>query len=358
MAITVDGFAGVDNSTIHRNIIYTYGANVGISLRNVKALANTPPGQTQTFRYLEVSDNIVTMLGQTGKAQGIELNNAALGLIGNYVGGTPDGTAQNADYKSNAIFAGRTEWQAALSRFSVLKESMILKDSLLRQASDSQAQTLLAEKTGLQNEYDSISNVLTTWWSAQVAQRDLQLAQLTVQNNAITTGANVQATNERSVNRALLSRVLPQNRNLSSQDYSDLAAIAAQCALDGGAAVHRARAILDWAKDTSRIWPENCGSNVQGPGEDRNGAIRTEGSTLYRVFPNPATSDLVVECQGIVTDRDLRATLYNTFGQPILQAVLTGPTNPLSLREMPAGVYWLTIREKGRMVHQQVIIKN
>lgn len=278
MAITVDGFAGVDNSTIHHNTIYTYGAKAGISWRNVKALANTPPGQTQTFRYLEVSANIVTMLGQTGKAQGIELNNAALGLIGNYVGGTPDGTAQNADYKSNAIFAGRTEWQAALSRFSVLKESMILKDSLLRQASDSQAQTLLAEKTGLQNEYDSISNVLTTWWSAQVAQRDLQLAQLTVQNNAITTGANVQATNERLVNRVLLSRVLPQNRNLSSQ--------------------------------------------------------------------------------GIVADRDLRATLYNTFGQPILQAVLTGPTNPLSLREMPAGVYWLTIREKGRMVHQQVIIKN
>ena len=85
--------------------------------------------------------------------------------------------------------------------------------------------------------------------------------------------------------------------------------------------------------------------------------VETRMEPRYRVFPNPASSDLTIQCPE--ADGKVRtATLYNTLGQPVLQADLTGPLSPVSVQMLPTGVYWLTIREKGRMVHQQAVIKN
>ena len=85
--------------------------------------------------------------------------------------------------------------------------------------------------------------------------------------------------------------------------------------------------------------------------------IETRMEHRYRVFPNPASSDLTIQCPE--ADGKVRtATLYNTLGQPVLQADLTGPLSPVSVQMLPTGVYWLTIREKGRIVHRQAIIKN
>ena len=53
-----------------------------------------------------------------------------------------------------------------------------------------------------------------------------------------------------------------------------------------------------------------------------------------------------------------RATLYNTFGQSMLETIFTGSSHTLSLQSFPAGIYWLIIRENGRIVYQQAVIKN
>ena len=76
----------------------------------------------------------------------------------------------------------------------------------------------------------------------------------------------------------------------------------------------------------------------------------------YQVFPNPTTGEITLRGpEG--TGRTRLAILYNPLGQVVLQTTLVGPIHSLSLRFLPAGVYWLIIREAGRIAHRQILVK-
>jgi len=77
----------------------------------------------------------------------------------------------------------------------------------------------------------------------------------------------------------------------------------------------------------------------------------------YQVFPNPTAGDLTLRSPE--TSGKVRlATLYNALGQPVLQTTLVGAVHSLALGSLPAGLYWLSIREAGQVVYQQLVVKN
>jgi len=84
--------------------------------------------------------------------------------------------------------------------------------------------------------------------------------------------------------------------------------------------------------------------------------VDNEVGAAYRIFPNPTTGDLTV--QGPDLTGEIRsATLYNAIGQPVMQTTFTAATNRLALQSLPAGSYWLSIREAGRILCQQLMVK-
>jgi len=77
----------------------------------------------------------------------------------------------------------------------------------------------------------------------------------------------------------------------------------------------------------------------------------------YQVFPNPTSGDILL--QGPETNGKSRlAILYNALGQPVLRTALVGSRHSISLSSLPPGVYWLSIRQEGHIVHQQKVIKH
>jgi len=65
---------------------------------------------------------------------------------------------------------------------------------------------------------------------------------------------------------------------------------------------------------------------------------------VVKAFPNPANDYLWIE-----TTAGARLTLRNTSGVTVSQTKATGARTRLSLREMPAGVYFLEVQEGGRI---------
>ena len=85
--------------------------------------------------------------------------------------------------------------------------------------------------------------------------------------------------------------------------------------------------------------------------------IENAATSEYRVFPNPTSGDITLRGPAMYGKTQV-ATLYNALGQPVLRTTLVGSIHALALGSLPAGPYWLSIREAGHIVYQQVIVKN
>ena len=85
--------------------------------------------------------------------------------------------------------------------------------------------------------------------------------------------------------------------------------------------------------------------------------IDNAATSEYRVFPNPTSGDITLRGPAMYGKTQV-ATLYNALGQPVLRTTLVGSIHALALGSLPAGPYWLSIREAGHTVYQQVIVKN
>jgi len=81
-----------------------------------------------------------------------------------------------------------------------------------------------------------------------------------------------------------------------------------------------------------------------------------EMAAPYRVFPNPASSDLTIV--GSKITENCTAALYNTLGQSVGEIAILNLENHMSLQSLSTGLYWLCIRREGRVIYQQAVVRN
>ncbi len=71
---------------------------------------------------------------------------------------------------------------------------------------------------------------------------------------------------------------------------------------------------------------------------------------ICRVFPNPATENLTIESDTVIS----KVTLYNYMGSPIAeQSEINNFTTSLSLSNVPPGLYLINIR----FIHGEIITR-
>ena len=75
------------------------------------------------------------------------------------------------------------------------------------------------------------------------------------------------------------------------------------------------------------------------------------------VFPNPVSTTLTVDLQNGVLN-DLRATLFNTLGQPVTPVAELHPSVPTAfdLSNLAAGVYVLKVAGSGVAATQKIVV--
>lgn len=253
----------------------------------------------------------------------------------------PSDSSAAANYYANA--QGLTAQMAAI-------------DTQMLVASPAQQQVLLDQKAALQAQYDTNQQSAELFWQSIQQQRLNTADQLLAQNTAIVT-TTLQGTNEKIWHGIYLSKLLRGDFDLSTGQMSDLESVAYQCPLDGGGVVYAARGAWEMVQDTIIAWVDNCGSSLQeGGGEDRNDSVTT--SAEYKIFPNPVKDILNVDVPASQSDeRNLAIT--DILGNIVTQSALSkkGGILRVPLGTEASGVYWLTIREKGRVVFSSKIIK-
>ena len=76
-----------------------------------------------------------------------------------------------------------------------------------------------------------------------------------------------------------------------------------------------------------------------------------------QAYPNPASTTLTVKPEGGLLN-DLRATLFNTMGQPVTAPVVLHPSVPFEfdLSALAAGVYVLRVEGQGVTASQKVVV--
>ena len=69
----------------------------------------------------------------------------------------------------------------------------------------------------------------------------------------------------------------------------------------------------------------------------------------FSIFPNPARNFINVELAKYLGSKELTYTLVNSFGVEVSMGVLKSDLNKLNIENIPEGVYFLTIFDKGQI---------
>jgi len=237
-----------------------------------------------------------------------------------------------------------------------LMAQMVVIDTLLVAAPDSAQQGLLAQKAALQVQYAANRQAAASFWESHRQQAYSAADQLLAQNEAITT-TTLQGANEKIWRRIQLAKLLRGDFNLSAVQVANLESVAYQCPLDGGGVVYAARAALETIQGWGIAWPDNCAQSLQEEeGEDRSN-LKTGSLMGYRFFPNPVSDMLTVDVPESVSERSLEVT--GILGNITAQLTLSNKRSMsrIPLEGMASGVYWLVIREKGKVVFSSKVIK-
>ncbi|MFC6996482.1 T9SS type A sorting domain-containing protein [Rufibacter roseus] len=83
--------------------------------------------------------------------------------------------------------------------------------------------------------------------------------------------------------------------------------------------------------------------------------IEDELDGRLSVYPNPSTTEFTVELS--TSAKSARVVLYNMNGQPVLNQVLQGPSQTLSVGHLPKGVYVLNLVENQTVIKRKVVVQ-
>lgn len=72
-----------------------------------------------------------------------------------------------------------------------------------------------------------------------------------------------------------------------------------------------------------------------------------DADLLVSVGPNPCRAAFTIKME---SDLELTASLFDLHGRKVRETILTAPVTPVSVENLPAGTYFLTIHHKHRTV--------
>ncbi len=162
--------------------------------------------------------------------------------------------------------------------------------------------------------------------------------------------------NEKSINAIYLETVFIGSRSLTSVQEQTLKTIAALCPMEGGPdAVFQARALASLFR--LPFTPVGCSTNSAG--QEKSEDIAKEiSSTYFSVSPNPTNSMIRADYQ-FTESRERNWALSDVTGRIIYNQLTNddGGNLIISLDKLNRGLYFLVIRENGKVIQSEKIIK-
>ena len=260
------------------------------------------------------------------------------------------GTSALSQMNSNDAAAAENYYNTGQS----LMTQIAAMDVQLATAPSAQYPALQAQKDALLAQYESNRAASEAFWVPRQQQLLNDADSLLIQAEAITT-STLQGANEKVWHRIYLSKLLRGVSILTAQELSDLSIVAAQCPLDGGNVVYAARGALEMLQSSPMVWPDNCGDGLQEGGGGERSQILFEG---YSIAPNP-TKGIILLSFPLSIEANRSVKVYDMLGTSIheLSLPVNESSSTLDLTTLSNGVYWLVVKEKGKMVFNTKIVK-
>jgi hypothetical protein len=86
------------------------------------------------------------------------------------------------------------------------------------------------------------------------------------------------------------------------------------------------------------------------------GISESRDALSFRIYPNPATSHLNIQLPQELQAQDLKLTLTSVLGKEVLSQKLDPSQTDISLKELPAGVYFIRVDSGNRSSTQKIVI--
>lgn len=165
------------------------------------------------------------------------------------------------------------------------------------------------------------------------------------------------AENDKRITSILAATKLKERMYFDDTTQSEIASIAFQCPLKGGAAVYKARSLYAMVKDTFYNDLQVCNEqNMVHFKTDENNAVNSaksveNASLSVSVYPNPAR-DYVTVFLSRETDAPLSVTIVESTGKKVKEAVIESRSfsKQLSLSGLSSGFYQLQITNNQTVV--------
>lgn len=172
-------------------------------------------------------------------------------------------------------------------------------------------------------------------------------------NNATINTAALYESNQKIVNDIYYSTIAKGYGEFRPAQVALLANIANQCPFAGGPAVYQARSLYAAVVDTLYDDKAIC-QQVNIAYRPTSTTLTESASQAFKVFPNPAQTDLTVLADNALTE-DTQLSLINTLGQVELSVWLNKGTTQktISLAAIPNGLYICKI---GQSVSYKLIV--
>lgn len=178
-------------------------------------------------------------------------------------------------------------------------------------------------------EYDSIITEIQIQVEIGIPSIQADLNEITAQN--------IMEENEVYVSKIFLEKILDPEYTLDSIQRDTLTSIAAQCPLDGGGAVIRARALL-WSPELENLHPGGSCSGIYGL---RSGNKVSETFEIH-VIPNPNNGMFEVQIVEKGKEGQYNIRIFDTKGKLWRILETSEQRIQIDLRKEP-GLYFMTI---------------
>ncbi len=260
----------------------------------------------------------------------------------------------------NLFAVSPADWTALDSAeagiFEYLDELAAVENQLAAGGLSTQDSTdLETERAALQTQIEQYAADLDTLRTTIQAVRANGTGALYAQNTALPATESFE-TNEKTVNAVVLQTLARNVDSLSSQQRSDLEAVAAQCPLADGEAVLHARALLALYENTDpATYNDSTACYFLRP-ETTSSVLGNLTYGKILVWPNPANQLLHLRFEHPV-ESPLMFALYNAMGQLVAQQIISDVSNTadLPLGNLPDGMYYYSA---GAHYSGKVIIRH
>jgi len=248
--------------------------------------------------------------------------------------------------------------QQALDSINAISDSFSIElfellDSLLIEPDSLTRLQLQAAIFTYQTEFDTIA-IAKNYLQLQIQNALYAALSLAIQQNAEISIDTIYEENQKSVNEIYLNMLLSDNWVLDSSDLQIVNEIASQCALIGGDAVYRARAILNLFNLSSFNDDSICTQALQQYGSEK---IQDLHKIQVFIQPNPSSDIINIQLdysEAIIENiviRDGTGKIINRIKNELNSNYLE-----LSIIELNPGIYFLEFEfNNGKLLNKKIV---